>query len=287
VSSPTVAAPPARWVLDSRFHAPLLITIILLSAHLTQGILESPGQTLLAIGTAVVVELIAGKMVLGTWPHLASAYITGISVGVILRTPLYWPFALCAAISILSKYAIRLDGRHIWNPSNFGVSFMLFVYPWSVAHLSVQWGNAWWSLVMVWSLGSIVIWRLRRFHICATYVIAFLVLAVARAPITGHSLITEIAPITGPMYQLFIIYMITDPRTTVRSKTGQAAMVLVVAIVECVFRCLPTFVPGSPLVQDLGIHAPFYALFLVGPQFLVAEILRDRRARLDGAPPPP
>jgi Na+-transporting NADH:ubiquinone oxidoreductase subunit NqrB len=61
----------------------------------------------------------------GTWPHLASAYISGISVGMLVRSPAVWPFALCSAISITSKYVLRVEGRHIWNPSNFGIVAML------------------------------------------------------------------------------------------------------------------------------------------------------------------
>lgn len=261
--------------IDPRFYAPLLITFILLSGHLTMGLLESPGQTLLAIATSVTCELVLARASAGIWPHLASAYISGISVGVLVRSPEYWPFALCAAITIMSKYVIRYRGRHIWNPSNFGVSFMLFMYPQTIAHLSVQWGNAWWSIVLVWSVGSMVIYRLQRAHICLTYIISFLLLANVRTAVTGHPYLAEIAPITGPMYQLFIIYMITDPKTTVRSKFGQCAMVVVVAIVETVFRCMPTWYPQSALAQDLGIHAPFYALFCVGPCFLLSEILRE------------
>jgi Na+-transporting NADH:ubiquinone oxidoreductase subunit NqrB len=268
--------PPSRFSIDPRFYAPILITFILLSAHMTMGILESPGQTLLAIVSAIVAELVLGRCAAGFFPHLASAYITGISVGVLVRCPGYWPFALCALISIMTKYVIRLDGRHIWNPSNFGVSFMLFMYPMHYTHLSIQWGNAWWSIAMVWGLGSIIITRLKRAHICVTYAIAFVILAAIRCQITGDPFLSELAPITGPMYQLFILYMITDPKTTVRTRHGQMAMVVVVALVECVFRTLPTFYPTSRFVQDAAIHAPFYALFLVGPCFLVREILQDR-----------
>src|SRR5690606_29441820 len=147
---------------------------------LTMGILESPGQTLLAIATSIVCEMALGRAAGGFWPHLASAYITGISVGVLVRSPEYWPLALCAATSIMSKYVIRLKGRHVWNPSNFGASFLVFMYPRTLAPRSVQWGNAWWSLVLVWSVASIVIYRLRRAQICVTYVIAFLLLANVR-----------------------------------------------------------------------------------------------------------
>jgi Na+-translocating ferredoxin:NAD+ oxidoreductase RnfD subunit len=177
----------------------------------------------------------------------------------------------------MSKYVIRIHDRHVWNPSNFGVSFMLFVYPEHVAHLSIQWGNAWWSLILVWSIGVIVITRLKRIHICVAYVTSFLVLAWLRTFITGHPYLTEVAPITGPMYQLFILYMITDPRTTVRSRGGQVTMVMVMALVEMLFRCLTSRYPSSLLVQDLAIHAPFYALFLTGPTFLMGEILHDMR----------
>jgi Na+-transporting NADH:ubiquinone oxidoreductase subunit NqrB len=269
-------APPAASF-DARFYPPLLITVILLSAHLTIGILESPWQTILAITSAITTELVLGYAVYGRLPHLASSYITGISVGVLLRTPLIWPFAYCSILSIMSKYVIRLGGRHIWNPSNLGVSFMLFVYPQYVAHLSIQWGNAWWSVAFVWSLGLIVVTRLRRVHICLTYVASFLLLSWLRTGITGHPFLSEVAPITGPMYQLFILYMITDPGTTVKSKGGQMFVVTIVALMEMLFRCLPTYYPDSNLVAGLAIHAPFYALFVVGPFFRTAEILRDMR----------
>ena len=91
---------------------------------------------------------------------LASAYITGISVGILVRSPAYWPYALCSVISIMSKYVLRVKGRHIWNPSNFGISVLLFLAPETVASLSIQWGNIsacrWWSFGC---LGSIIIWR--------------------------------------------------------------------------------------------------------------------------------
>jgi Na+-translocating ferredoxin:NAD+ oxidoreductase RnfD subunit len=267
--------PPASF--DARFYPPLLITVILLSAHITVGILESPWQTVLAITTSIVTEVVLGYATLGRMPHLASAYITGISVGVLVRTPLYWPFAYCAVISIMTKYVIRMGGRHLWNPSNFGVSFALFFYPQYVTHLSIQWGNASWSVAFVWSLGLIVVTRLRRVHICLTYVTAFLVLSYLRQFITGHPFLAEVAPITGPMYQLFILYMITDPGTTVKSKRGQMFVVTMVALMEFIFRCLPTYFPNSSLVAGAAIHAPFYALFLVGPTFLIAEILQRER----------
>src|SRR5256886_6581547 len=161
-----LAVPVKRKIrFDNRYVAPLFITCILLIGHLSYGILESYRKTALAIGVALIAELILGRVFFGKWLNLASAYITGISVGILIRSPAYWPYALCSAISIMSKYVLRIKGRHIWNPSNFGISAMLFLVPETVASLSIQWGNYLLPMVVIWILGSVIIWRLRRFHI--------------------------------------------------------------------------------------------------------------------------
>jgi len=203
--------------LDNPYLVPAFITCILLAGHATFGILEGYDKTLLAIGASIAVELALGRIFYGKWVHPASAYITGISVGILIRSPAYWPYALCGAISITSKYVLRVNGRHLWNPSNFGISAMLFLAGETVGSLSIQWGNYLWPMLVIWALGALIIWRLRRFHITATYVLAFLAYAWLRSVITGSPWQSEIAPITGPMYQLFIFFMITDPKTTVRS----------------------------------------------------------------------
>ena len=84
----SVVATPTGWKsflsLENRFVPPIFITLILLVGHLTFGILESYQRTLLAIAVAMLAELILGRIFVGKWPHLASAYITGISVGILV-----------------------------------------------------------------------------------------------------------------------------------------------------------------------------------------------------------
>jgi Na+-translocating ferredoxin:NAD+ oxidoreductase RnfD subunit len=266
-----VLPPPAPtqrkplFSLDNRYIAPAFITCILLVGHLSFGILESYPKTLLAIVTSILLELVLGRLFLHKWVHPASAYITGISVGILVRSPAYWPYALCSAISITSKYVLRIKGRHIWNPSNFGISVMLFLAPETVASLSIQWGNYLLPMLVIWALGSVIIWRLRRFHITGIYVASFIAFAFLRSWMTGSPWQSEIAPITGPMYQLFIFFMITDPKTTVRSKPGQCLVVFLIALLEMVMRLYQV------------VYAPFYALFIVGPIAMLVEIWKDSR----------
>ena len=254
--------------LDNRYVAPLFITFILLVGHLAYGILESYEKTAIAIVSAIVAELVLGRIFFGKWLNLASAYISGISCGILVRSPALWPFAVASVLSIMSKYVLRVKGRHLWNPSNFGICALLFLAPETVAALSVQWGNFKWPLIVIWVLGSIIIWRAQRIHISATYVAAFFAFAFLRSYITGDSWWAEVAPITGPMYQLFVFFMVTDPKTTVKSKKWQCIVVFFVAFVEMLLRL------------NHVVHAPLYALFLVGPTAMLIEIWLESRRQV-------
>jgi len=255
-------------LLGNRLAPPIFITIILITAHLSFGILEDYAPTALAIATAIAAELLMARLTYGQWPHPASAYISGISVGILVRSPLLWPFALGALISIASKYVLRLNGRHLWNPSNFGVCALLFLAPATVTLLSIQWGNNLWPMVVIWALGSVIVWRVGRLHISASYVAAFVFFSSVRSALTGTPWLASVAPITGPMYQLMIFFMVTDPKTTVRPRWGQVVVVVVVAFVEMLLRLAEV------------VYAPLYALFLVGPAALLIEgVLASRRDR--------
>ena len=254
--------------IDNRFLPPILITSILIAANLSFGILEGWERTGLSIVVAIGTELLLGRITYGKWPHPASAYISGISAGILIRSPFWWPYFFTSFISILSKYVLRYKGRHIWNPTNFGVSAMVLLAPATVTVLSIQWGNAVAPMAVIWLLGSVIVWRVGRAHISATYVAAFLVFSFVRSALTGTPWLAAVAPITGPMYQLFIFFMITDPRTTVRTRRGQCIVVVVIAFVEMLMRFAEI------------VYAPFYALFLVGSIALITELRReDAKAR--------
>jgi Na+-translocating ferredoxin:NAD+ oxidoreductase RnfD subunit len=256
-----------RWFfsLENRYLAPMFITCILAAAQLSYGVLESYSRTMLAILTALFVELVVGRLFWRRWPNLVSAYVSGISVGILVRSPAFWPYALGSMLSITSKYVLRLKGHHLWNPSNFGICVMLVLASDTVASLSVQWGNYLPPMIVVWILGSLIIWQAKRFHICVTYVMAFFLFAYVRSWITGHPFLAEVAPITGPMYQLFVFFMITDPKTTVQTKWGQCVVAFLVALVEMILRL------------NESVYAPLYALFLVGPTANLLEIWWNSR----------
>lgn len=247
------------------YVAPLLISGILLAAHISFGILDSYTNLLVAIGAAFLTESVLHRFLLGEFRNLSSAYISGISVGILVRSPLLWPYALCSAISIASKYVFRFRGSHIWNPTNFGVVVMLLIASNSMAILSIQWGNNMWAMLVIWIVGLFTISKVNRANICITYVLSFIGFAWLRSLITGDAFMAEIAPLTGPMYQLFVLFMITDPKTTLKSKKGQNVVAFLIAFAEFFFRL------GE------AVYAPFYALFIVGPIAIIIKTLWDER----------
>lgn len=257
---------------DRRLTAPLLITLILLGAHWSFGMLRGYEAILLAVGSAVVTELAVRRLLTGQPAQLASAYISGISITILVRSPVLWPYALGAVISVLSKGVLRYRGRHLFNPTNLGICVLLFLAPFAVAPLSVQWGNNLWPMLVIWLIGLNTIRLAKRAHITLTYIASFFLFGFVRSLITGSAFVTEIAPITGPMYQLFALFMITDPKTTVNAKWGAALVAFLVAFVEMLLR----------LAEIL--YAPFYALFLVGPVALLIEMWWTRRAATGTAP---
>jgi hypothetical protein len=269
---------------DVRFHAPILITYILLISDASYGILEnhtsewltwltngkvtSYSPTFVAMMATMAIDLVMARFLRGKWPHLSSAYITGISVGILIKSPALWPFVLCGLISIMSKYVLRFRGRHLWNPSNFGVTMMLLLAGEYVASLSVQAGNDVWPVLLIWALGSLILYRLGRLHIPLVFLATFIPLAFVRAAVTGNPWQSELAPVTWPMFQLYIFFMITDPPTTTKKRWSQCLVAALVAVMDTIIR-----------LGFREVHALYFGLFIVGPISNFIEILLTSKAK--------
>lgn len=272
-------APTARGKIDPRWLSSSFLSLILVIGQWRFQILgDSYVPWIVALGTAILTETILGRLHTGRTPNLLSAYISGNSVAILLKPSggLLWPFAVCAMIAITSKYVLRYRDRHLWNPTNFSVCLMLLVASGQVSMLSHQWGNDPLMVAVIWCVGLLTVWRARVLHITLAYLASFVLLAWLRTLVNHHPLGGELGPVTGPMYQLFMFFMITDPKTVVRGKMKQVGVVFAVAVAECAIRLLCDFdilAAGNPLCAA----PPMFALFLVGPIFFFAQLARTPR----------
>ncbi|GAC1516099.1 MAG: hypothetical protein NVS1B4_09390 [Gemmatimonadaceae bacterium] len=279
--------PLVRWwsrgrEIDPRYLIAFLITLVLLVAQLRYQMFGGYERLAVALLACMVTEATLAWFVRGKMVNLLSAYISGISLTLLVKPQggVLWPFALGGFIAIASKYVLQSRDNHLWNPTNFAVTALLLAAPDRVSVLSHQFGNDVLANVVIWGFGLVIAARVGVLHITSAYVMSFLLLNAARATVLGLPVLAELAPITGPMYQLFIFFMITDPRTVVRGRRAQVVVAISIAIAESVLRWGAD--QGWPLPVAFNAAPAFLALAMVGP---VAKWIDLRRSvQSDGKP---
>ncbi len=271
---------PNFWQrIPAPYYSATLITIILVLAEWQFHIVGGYQRMALSLAVAVGTEIVLSYLLRGKMPNFTSAYISGNSV-TILTKPLaiaMWPFALGSFISIASKYVLAMRGRHLWNPTNFGVSMMLLLAPRTVSVLSHQWSNTYAATAIIYAVGCVVCMRAKVLHITLTYLVAFVLLTAMRCGFQSDRFSTEVAPLGGTMYSLFMFFMVTDPRTIVTGRIPQIAICVLVAVVDNLIRYL-----GDQNVSWIQPFLPapaLFALFFVGPIALAISILMGREVR--------
>ena len=251
--------------IDPRYLIAGLITLVLVVAQFRYHVVGGYERLVLTLLICTMTETLLSWFERGRVVNLQSAYISGVSLTLLLKPQgsALWPFALAGFIAIASKYVLRYRDNHLWNPTNFAIVALLLAAPSRVSVLSHQWGNDLFTNLLIWTFGLVIASRVRVLHITLTYVVCFLVLNSARAAIIGQPVLPEIAPITGPMYQLFIFFMITDPRTVVRGRGKQIVVAVVIAVAEALIRFGSD--RGWPLPTAFNAAPALVALALVGP----------------------
>ena len=262
--------------IDPRYLIAGLITLVLIVAQLRYHVVGGYARLALALAICTATEALLSWFMRGKVVNLQSAYISGISLTLLLKPQgaALWPFALGAFLAIASKYVLRYRDNHVWNPTNFAITALLLAAPNRVSVLSHQWGNDVATNLVIWIFGLVIAARVRVLHITLTYVLSFLALNSLRAALLHQPVLPEIAPITGPMYQLFVFFMITDPRTIVRERRWQIVVAVLIALLETTIRFASD--QGWPLPTAFNVGPAFLALAIVGP---IAKAIDLRRGR--------
>jgi Na+-transporting NADH:ubiquinone oxidoreductase subunit NqrB len=251
--------------IDPRYLIAFLITLVLVTAQLRYHMLGSYDRLVVALGVCVLTETVLSLFDRGKVVNLLSAYISGISLTLLLKPQggSLLPFVLGGFLAISSKYVLKYRDNHLWNPTNFAVAALLLLAPNHISVLSHQFGNDVTTNLLIWFFGLIIAARVGVLHITLTYVASFVVLNTLRAVALGQPVLAEIAPITGPMYQLFVFFMITDPRTIVRGRRKQVTVAVLIAVMETLIRLASD--KGWALPTGFNAAPAFFALALVGP----------------------
>ena len=242
---------------DPRLQLAAVILSLQVLGQTSFGFNVSIAQILVALVSAAVVEVGVtlwrrGEIV---WP--ASALLTGSSVAFVLRVTGTqhgqwwslngaWIFAGTAAVSVLSKYVIRVGHRHVFNPSNIGLVLCFLVLGSSrVNPLDLWWARPGPALALALAIivvgGLVIVTRLGMLRVAVSFWVTFAAcLAVLAA--SGHAITTRwyvgpvdgrlfwTALVTSPEILVFLFFMITDPKTSPRGRVSQVLFGAAVAV---------------------------------------------------------
>lgn len=220
--------------LADRLRDPRLYQIAVLSSLLIYGVLRldlevTAPRAAVLLGTALLCQLACTRL----W-HLPafdprSALISGLSLCLLLRTNSLLFAALAAVITIASKFVIRWRGKHIFNPTNFGIVALLL----ATDHVWVspgQWGSAAYFAFLIACLGGLVVNRAARSDVTYAFLVFYLAVLFGRALWLGQPMTIPLHQLGSGAFLIFTFFMISDPKTTPDTRAGRLLFALLIAL---------------------------------------------------------
>ena len=188
-----------------------------------------PLPSVLAVAGAVATQALCSALWRLPVLDLRSPLITGLSLSLLLRADEPWVHAAAGAIAILSKFTLRIDGKHVWNPAGFAIVLLLsgtdriWISP-------GQWGASIWFAALLAFLAILVLQASRRTDVALFFLGSHAALLLARAWWLGDPLAIPVHQLESGSLLLFAFFMISDPRTTPDARLGRFLFALAVAL---------------------------------------------------------
>ncbi len=157
-----------------------------------------------------------------------SALISGLSLCLLLRTNNLIVAWVAAYLAVASKFVIRCDGKHIFNPTNFALVVMLSL---DLGWVSPgQWGREAFFAFLVACLGGLVVNRAARSDVTYAFLTGYVALIMGRALWLGDPVAIPLHHLQNGALLIFAFFMISDPKTTPNSRAGRMIFALMVAL---------------------------------------------------------
>lgn len=183
-----------------------------------------------------------------------SAMVTTLSLTMLFRTNSIGLAALAAFIAIASKFLIRVNGKHVFNPANVAIVTMMFAF--DDAWISTgQWGSATLGAFALACPGFLVLTRAHRAETTLSFIAAYAGLLFVRTLWLGDPPAIWLHHLQNGALLIFAFFMISDPKTAPDSRAGRVAFGTLVASVALAIQFV-LYQPNGPVLA-LILCAPF------------------------------
>jgi len=152
--------------------------------------------------------------------NLLSSINSTMSILLLLHASNWYWIALASFIAISSKFLIRYQNRHVFNPSNIGIVAVLLLTS-SAWAAPGQWGQAMWLTLLVAGSGLIFLLGIPRMLTSISFLIVFSGLTFLRALWLGDPLAIPVHQLQSGAVLIFSFFMLSDPITTPDSNPGR------------------------------------------------------------------
>ena len=196
-----------------------------------------------------------------------SALISSLSLCLLLRTNFLAVALVAASITIASKFLIRWNGKHVFNPTNFGLVAAILLTG-EVWVSPGQWGSGLYFGFLMASLGGLVVNRSSRSDVTYAFLGFYLAVLFGRSFWLGEPMTIPWHRLQNGAFLLFAFFMISDPKTTPDSRAGRILFALLVAV-GAGFVHFVLYRPNG-LLWSLALFAmivPFIDRLLPGTQY--------------------
>jgi hypothetical protein len=168
-----------------------------------------------------------------------SAYISCCSLALLLNyAHASWVLLFPVLMAVGSKQVLTFEGKHVYNPSMFGVATSLLftnelitaapAYQWAGGHLAM-------SCFIVMLALMLFFVRIGKNWLVFSFLFFYALQTGLRAYVMRHHIPPEMlfwGTITSPPFFIFTFYMITDPATSPKTPKGQVLFAFVLTLVD-------------------------------------------------------
>ena len=268
---------------DARTYQILFLALFLMIGLGTRDWTLQPGMIVVAIATCVITQWVmvansSRQLAVSrqqskeaTFPSLSfifapsflsslpSALVTSLGLSILIRADHYSTMALACVAAIGSKFLIRVQGKHIFNPGNFGIVAALMLTP--DAWVSPgQWGEEGWYALLFLSCGGLVLRRVGRWDTTVAFLGSYAVLEAIRNVLLGWTWDVWAHRLMSGSLLMFSLFMITDPRTIPNARIGRLLWAVAIALL--------TFFLRNYLFLSTAV---FWALFALAPLSILID----------------